>query len=467
MPDDGAAGVILSLTKCHEGPRFTLSWTNGEHATHIAVSWRRYQEAGLKVLIFSFGTRGDIEPYAAFAARLVAEGHHAVLSVPAPYRSMVYGTDVEFVPMGTQMHEVMREGMSGLTGPVEALRMGPRMAAAMRVALREQWETAEGVEPTVVVSHPKALGGFHVAERLGIPFVASLPLPFLTPTASFPIPFMARPLPAPVNRLTYQFNRFTAVAYGGMINTFRTRQLGLRRASRGSDYLHTVGGFPVPVLYPFSRHVVPVPPDYPSSAHVTGYWFRDGGRDSWTPPPELVSFLGRSGPVVYVGFGSMGFGRQAAARGKALLEALRISGVRAVVATGWGGISLESSEQVLALDEVPHSWLFPRVTGVIHHGGSGTTAAGLRAGRPTLICPVLGDQPFWGGRVHSLGVGPAPLPLRHVTPGKLSQRIVELVTNEEFAGKAAAVGERIRAEDGTGQAVHDLEKILDASATGP
>lgn len=141
--------------------------------------------------------------------------------------------------------------------------------------------------------------------------------------------------------------------------------------------------------------------------------------------------------------------------------------MRAVVATGWGGISLESSEQVLALEEVPHSWLFPRVTGVVHHGGSGTTAAGLRAGRPTLICPVLGDQPFWGGRVRALGVGPAPLALRTVTPEKLSQRIVELITNEAFARNAAAVGESIRAEDGTGQAVHDLEKIVENSATGP
>jgi sterol 3beta-glucosyltransferase len=376
---------------------------------------------------------------------------------------MVSGTDVEFVSMGSRMDEVIREGMSGLAGPVDALRMVPRMSDAMRAALREQWEIAERVEPTVVVSHPKALGGFHVAERLGIPFVASLPLPFLTPTAAFPIPFLARPLPATVNRLTYQFNRFTAVAYGGMINTFRTHHLGLKPTSRMSDYLHTAGGHPVPVLYPFSRHVVPVPPDYPPSAHVTGYWFRTAEHDPWTPSLELESFLEGSRPVIYAGFGSMGFGRRAVARGQTLLEALRISGVRAVVASGWGGVRLESSDDVLALKEVPHSWLFPRITAVVHHGGSGTTAAGLRAGRPTLICPVLGDQPFWGNRVHTMGVGPAPLALRHVTPEKLAQRITELVTSETFAHKAAVIGERIRAEDGTGEAVRALQKIFDNS----
>lgn len=415
----------------------------------------------MKVLIFSFGTRGDIEPYAAFAARLATEGHDVVLAVPATYRSMVHGTGVEFISMGSQMDEVMREGMSDMAGPVEALRMVPRMTDAMMAALGEQWEIAERVAPTVVVAHPKALGGLHVAERLGIPFVASLPLPFLTPTAAFPIPFLASPLPAPVNRLTYQFNRFTAIAYGGMINTFRTHHLGLKRTSRISDYLHTADGHPVPVLYPFSRHVVPVPPDYPPSAHVTGYWFQTAEHDPWTPPPELEPFLEGSRPVIYAGFGSMGFGRHAMARGQTLLEALRISGVRAVVARGWGGISLQSSDEVLALKEVPHSWLFPRVTAVVHHGGSGTTAAGLRAGRPTLICPVLGDQPFWGNRVTTLGAGPAPLALRHATPEKLAQRITALVTNETFATKAALIGERIRAEDGTGKAVCALQKISD------
>jgi sterol 3beta-glucosyltransferase len=421
-----------------------------------------FQEAGLKVLIFSFGTRGDIEPYAALAARLVAEGHKAVLAVPATYAYMVDGTGVEFVSMGSGMDEVMRDGMSGLAGPVDALRMVPRMTGAMRAALREQWEIAEKVAPSVVVAHPKALGGAHVAERLGVPFVASLPLPFLTPTAAFPIPFVAARLPARVNRLSYQFNRFTAVAYGGMINTFRTRILGLRRVSRVIDYLHAADGRPFPVLYPFSRHVVPVPLDYPASAHVTGYWLRPAGDDPWTPSPELASFLAGSGPVVYAGFGSMGFGRGAAARGKILLEALRLSGVRAVVARGWGGISLESSRGVLALTEVPHSWLFPRVTAVIHHGGSGTTAAGLGAGRPTLICPVLGDQPFWGNRVRALGAGPAPLALSRMTPGQLAERITELVTNQTFARNAAFIGERIRAEDGTGEAVRALQRIADA-----
>ncbi len=100
------------------------------------------------------------------------------------------------------------------------------MSQAMRRSLSEQWTVAQKVDPTVIVSHPKALAGVHIAERLGIPFVASLPLPFLTPTRDFAIPFVARRFPGPVNHLSYQFNRFTALAYGGIINRFRTQTLG-------------------------------------------------------------------------------------------------------------------------------------------------------------------------------------------------------------------------------------------------
>jgi sterol 3beta-glucosyltransferase len=411
----------------------------------------------MRALILTFGTRGDIDPFAALAERLVARGHDAVLAAPEAYRNTVQAP-VGFFPMATEMDEIMRAGMADLSGPSQALRMARRMSAAMRLSLKQQWAAAEHVDPTIIVAHPKALGGLHIAQRLGVPMVASLPLPFLTPTGAFPIPFLARRLPAPVSRFSYQFNRFTAVAYGGMINTFRKETLSLPRMSRFSDFLHTPSGERVPVLYPFSRHVVPVPQDYPTSAHVTGYWFRQEGTP-WSPPADLVDFLAAGEPAIYVGFGSMGFGRDAERRGRVVMDALADAGVRAVVSTGWGALRAQPTSEVMVVDEVPHSWLFPRVAAVIHHGGSGTTAAGLRAGKPTLICPVLGDQPFWGQRVHQLGAGPLPLRLRDATSTTLANRIRELVNDSRFTVKARTIGEAIRAEDGTGRALDVLEKI--------
>ncbi|HEX5730256.1 glycosyltransferase, partial [Microbacterium sp.] len=167
----------------------------------------------LRILILTFGTRGDIEPFAALAQRLSAAGHAAVLAAPEPYRASV-SSEVGFEPMATEMDSAMRAGMSWLRGPAHALTLAREMAEGMRISLREQWEIAQRVRPTVIMAHPKALGGLHVAERLEVPFVVSLPLPFLTRTSEFAIPFTAARLPGWLNRFTYDFNRFTAVAYG-------------------------------------------------------------------------------------------------------------------------------------------------------------------------------------------------------------------------------------------------------------
>ena len=414
----------------------------------------------MRVLILTFGTRGDIEPFAVLAERLTRAGHVAVLAAPEPYRGLVSAA-VGFEPMATEMDRVMRAGMTRLSGPSQAITLARQMAAGMRVSLREQWAIAQRVQPTVIVAHPKALGGLHVAERLRVPFVASIPLPFLTRTSAFPVPFLSRPLPGRLSRLSYEFNRFTALAYGGMIDTFRRDSLGLPPMGRFTDYLTTSAGAAVPVLYPFSRHVVPVPADYPGSAHVTGYWF-GGTAPTWEPPRDLVAFLNGGSPVIYVGFGSMGFGGKSVERGRLVYEALRgvdVLGVRAVVSTGWGALSVEPSEHIYPLDEVPHEWLFSRVDAVVHHGGSGTTAAGLRAGKPTLVCPVLGDQPFWGRRVHELGAGPRPLPLRRATSESLSGRIVDLISNAAYGAAATVLSAQIASEDGPGNAIRALHQI--------
>jgi hypothetical protein len=181
-------------------------------------------------------------------------------------------------------------------------------------------------------------------------------------------------------------------------------------------------------------------------AHVTGYWFGESTR-TWAPPGDLLEFLDRGHPTIYLGFGSMGFGGKAEGRGRLVAAALSAAGVRAVVSTGWGALAIEPSEHIFPVDEVPHNWLFPRVDAVVHHGGSGTTAAGLRAGKPALICPVLGDQPFWGNRVQALGAGPQPVPLRRATPETLGKRIVDLVTNPAYATAAATVSAQIASED--------------------
>jgi sterol 3beta-glucosyltransferase len=224
---------------------------------------------------------------------------------------------------------------------------------------------------------------------------------------------------------------------------------------------------------------------------VTGYWFandmndagdgepRETGPDApsgWRPPADLLAFLAAGPPPVYVGFGSM-VGRDPRATTRTVLAAVQRAGTRAILASGWGGVSgaprpplaadladALAPDRVFVLDEAPHAWLFPRVAAVVHHGGAGTTAAGLRAGCPTVVCPFFGDQPFWGARVAALGAGPPPIPQSRLEPRRLAAAIGTAATDRAMRRRAAALGAQIRGEHGVARAA---AIVRDAITTGP
>lgn len=411
----------------------------------------------MKVLILSFGTKGDIEPYIAMAQALDAAGHEAVLGTAEGFADDVRGLGVEFVAVNSRMLELVQHALPTMSGPKDLMRTLRAMTESMREGLDDQVRAVRHTRPDLIVYHPKTLGAPHLAEYLDVPAVLSIPLPFYTKTAAYPIPFVPRSLGTRLNRLSYEFGRASSLLYGGMIYDLR-RKLGLSPLSRWADPLRNPDGTPIDVIYPYSRHVVPVPGDYPPTAHVTGYLFTDRGTD-WEPPPELADFLAAGDPPVYIGFGSMGFGQGARERGEAITSALASTGIRAVVATGWGGVSITGGENVLVIEGAPHDWLFPRVSAVVHHGGAGTTGIGLASARPSLICPFVGDQPFWGERVHALGAGPRPLPRAQFTAGSLARRIEDLVGTERYRTNAAEIAEGVASEDGAAAAVDTVEQI--------
>ncbi len=143
-----------------------------------------------------------------------------------------------------------------------------------------------------------------------------------------------------------------------------------------------------------------------------------------------------------------------------ITDALRQAGQRGIIASGWGGQVSTQSESIHVLDHAPHDWLFPRVAAVVHHGGAGTTAAGLRAGKPTLVIPHLADQPYWGRRVHELGVGAKPIKRQKLTVEALADGIRQITDDAEMQRKAADLGAQIRSEDGVGNAVKLIEQLI-------
>ena len=207
-----------------------------------------------------------------------------------------------------------------------------------------------------------------------------------------------------------------------------------------------------PVLYGFSRHVVPLPTGRERPRHATGYWTLPAGPD-WTPPPALAAFLSRPGPVVSIGFGSMAGGDPDATTALAV-DAARRAGVRAVLLAGSGGLAATpETDDVFVADAVPHDWLFPRVDAVVHHGGAGTTGAAIQAGVPAVVVPFTVDQPFWASRVAALGVGPAPLPYGQLSAARLADALRQATTDKPMRDRARTLGAAVRAEDGVAAAV--------------
>jgi UDP:flavonoid glycosyltransferase YjiC (YdhE family) len=301
--------------------------------------------------------------------------------------------------------------------------------------------------------------GVDVAEKLGIPFVFSHLQPVGTPTWQLP-GVMAPWIPGwlgPVGRRAGQLLTQAAVSmpFRPVSRAVRRDLLGLPERPRPADPA-------LPRLYGFSPHVVPRPADWPASCQVTGYWFLPGAP-GWTPPAPLTRFLADGPAPVCVGFGSM-LGADPARLTALVVTAVRQVGLRAVLLSGWGGLGTIAGDDVLVIDEVPHEWLFPRVSAVVHHGGAGTTAAALRAGTPAVVVPFGVDQPFWGARVAALGAGPRPIPLRGLTADRLADALRLVTADQGMQARAADLGQAIRSEDGVATAVSafgDLQSQLE------
>jgi sterol 3beta-glucosyltransferase len=409
----------------------------------------------MKITILTLGTRGDVQPYIALGAGLQGAGHNVTIATTARFGSMIMEHGLQHAPLTADFMTMMEgaDGRAAISGR-NMLKLLKQVKPMLRQMLDESWQAAQGSD--AIIYHPKAISGPHLAEKLQIPGFLAHPVPLFAATREFPSPVLPfRDLGPLLNRWSYAINRAINGPFGGLIRTWRRDVLDLSRAS--NPWVRN--GKPVPQLYGFSPLVLPVPGDWDASVTATGFWFLDHAR-TWKPDPDLVQFLADGPAPVYVGFGSMA-NNDAARTSQIVLEAIRRSGVRAVLATGVGGLVVDRApENVVLLREAPHDWLFPQMAAIVHHGGAGTTAAAFRAGRPQLVCPFFGDQPFWGRRVAALGVGPDPIRQKPLSVDRLTDALTTLTTDQTMGDRAAELGVKIRAEDGVGQAVAQIEAYL-------
>lgn len=427
----------------------------------------------MRVVFFSYGTRGDAQPQVVLASMLRERGYEVRVAAPENLRGFVEGAGVEYAPLFGSSQEILEseEGRKWLSsGNVRAFMkaIGKINARINPDVFRTALAAAEGAD-AIVGGTLMEDAAYTLAQKLNVPFVLAHTIPFET-TGEYPSPLVttARIPFAFLNRFTYAlFRKLAWDVNRSTMNPFR-ESLGLQPLA--TTILAGAHEHGAPVLQLWSEQVLPRPADAASNLTTTGFVRMPPSvrqrLGEATPPAPLVEWLARGKPPVYLGFGSMPV-LDPAAMAQEVLAVARELDVRVVLSAGWTDLSQVQSlagDQLFFLRTVDHSWLLPQCVAAVHHGGAGTTAASLEAGVPTVVCSVFADQPFWGARVTRLGVG------AHVPFAKLNRKTLaaalRTVLQDEVRRNASALGERLRAEDGTKAAVDALVQRIGAGTRG-
>ncbi|GAA1912994.1 glycosyltransferase [Streptantibioticus ferralitis] len=410
----------------------------------------------MRVLIATAGSHGDVVPYTGLGLRLRAAGHEVSVATHTRSAELVRRCGLCFHPLPLDdqaMGEPGRGSGDGgrgvLLSPVQQMRLARQLAPKMADAVAGA--CASGAE-VLLVSGSLAPLGLVAAVGLCLPSIGVFLQP-LAPTREFPPVVLGTPSLGRLGNLTagYCAQSLLACAFGPGVRHLRCRFGVTRQALRRRWATWQV-------YHGFSPVVVPRPVDWRPGMEVAGYWWPSQTLD-WEPEPRLADFLRSGPPPVYVGLGSMAVGDPESV-GRCVARALKLAKVRGVVQAGWAGLSIEGDD-VLTVGEVPHAELFPRMSAVVHHAGAGTTAAGLRAGVPSVQVPVMLDQPFWASRLVALDVSPGSIPLRRLSAEDLAAAIRKAVCDPRYHRRARQLAVSIRAEDGAGRVLAAVERLAD------
>jgi UDP:flavonoid glycosyltransferase YjiC (YdhE family) len=405
----------------------------------------------MHITILALGSRGDVQPYATLGNGLKSMGHEVRFITFESFASLVTDNKLDFHPIHGNAQTLVANGGADLFGLVRSF------GSLAEGYARDLSAPYLGETDLIINQLPAGLYGFDLAEKYGVRMVMASVIP-LARTKIFPLMgFPKLPMPG-YNKATYYMGEQMAwQMFRSVINRWRKEALNLPPLPM-AGYFSQVGTCQIPIVNGFSQHVIPRPDDWNEYIHITGYWFPENKQ--WQPSSDLSAFIEAGKPPVFIGFGSMPI-KDPQRTTAIILEALRQSGQRGILHMGWGGIGNQSlPDYVFKIDYAPYDWLFPRMAMVIHHGGSGTTAFGLRSGTPSCVVPFVFDQFYWGERIAQLGVGFKPIPYKALNAKHLAEAIRFGVGDQQTKQKAFELGQKIRAEKGIENALNVFEKML-------
>ena len=413
----------------------------------------------MRIVLSTWGTTGDVYPFVALSERLAAVGHDVRVCASSLFQNRFEEVGVDFYAVGTplnfdQFHGFM-DDLVQIKNPLESV-IGIVKDGILADADEWYQDCLRGMEGyEVAICHSADVPGQEAAIKNGLPWLTVSYCPGFIKTA-YDSPYPVPNLGPNLNRLVWKVAEWLIRKRADPIfNEFITSVGGRKRELVGvkSMYSQQLN------LVAASQHICPPPSDLPKNHRFTGAWFLD--ESDCKIPSALQDFLNSGTRPVIISFGSMG-GTRATETTQILIEAVKLSGQRAVIQAGWGNLQLpESPESICFVEYVPHHFLFRHGICVIHHGGAGTTASACRAGVPSIIIPHLADQPYWGRRLYKLGVATRPLYRCDMTAKKLARRIRKTTSSKLMTDKARALGEKISAEDGLNTAIKLIETFAD------
>ncbi|KAJ6780273.1 hypothetical protein PWT90_10506 [Aphanocladium album] len=442
----------------------------------------------LSIAIHIVGSRGDVQPFIPIAQLLSrAPYNHRVRICTHPvFKDFVEGQGVEFFSIGGDPEALMsymvrNPGLLPNRESVKAGDVGKRreeMAEIINGCWRSCIEAGNGMgEPVtaatvrdpkdlfiadVIIANPPSMAHIHCAEKLGIPLHMVFTMPW-SPTDAFAHPLAAMNYGGADKKMAnyisfIMMELLTWQGLGDLISKFRHQKLGLDPISPLWGF-HLLPRLRVPFTYLWSKALIPKPKDWGSYINITGFSFLPLAS-SYTPPDDLTAFLAAGPAPIYIGFGSIVVEKPEELT-KLLFAAVKKAGVRAIISKGWSKVGGDDvPDDIYLIGNCPHDWLFQRVSAVVHHGGAGTTAAGIAAGRPTVVVPFFGDQAFWGQMVARAGAGPEPVPFTEMTVDSLTESI-KTALKEDVQKGAQEMAKTIAAENGAEDTVTDfLERLV-------
>ena len=408
----------------------------------------------MKITILTYGSRGDVQPFLPLSQGLMASGHSVKLAAPSRFKNLIEQCGIEFVPLAGDPEDLSRLLNDAGYNFIKMVRVIMNHAMEIGGDILRQTEDACSDAELIIHTFAHAVGAHTIAREKNIPDIHIQTFPMFAPTGDYPnitLPDLKwRTLNRFTHRLSQKITWWTSKSGFEQVR----RRVGLPKRKLYWPFDENPLRPPTPILCAWSPSVLPPSRDWLSHIHVTGYYFFDLNI-AYQPSAELQNFLDIGRSPICISFGSM-VNRDAERIDQIIRVALEKTNNRGVILAGWGKVKNRSSSDILYLDAVPHDWLLPRCEMVIHHGGAGTTSAGLRAGIPNIVVPFTADQPFWGNRVHVIGAGPQPILVKKLSVEKLAGAIAG-AEETDVRKRAQAIGQRLRSEAGVAQAVALIE----------